>query len=207
MVRRSTLIVLLIFVVLVGFAILFQRNQANKAANVATATSTVAPVYLFNLGDAQVDDIKISDNTGKNIDLYRDQLTSKWAITNLPADQADSAKIDNISSQLRSMQIQETITQTVPLASIGLDSPAYTLTLTTSAGALFTTYVGIQTAIGSGYYVRDANGKIAIIDKTPLDSILQLLESPPLLPTATPEVTPTGTSAPTLSTSQGTPTP
>jgi Domain of unknown function (DUF4340) len=207
MVRRSTFIVLLIFAFLVGFAILFQRYQANKTANLATVTPTVAPVYLFSLGDAQIDDIKIVGNSGKKIDLYRDPLTSKWAITDISPDQADSSKIDSISSQLRSMQIQETITQTVPPATIGLETPSYTITLTTSLGTQFVSSVGIKTAIGSGYYIRDTNGKVAIVATTPLDSILQLVDSPPLLPTATPEATLTETIVPVVPTSQATPTP
>lgn len=207
MVRRSTWIVLLIFAALVGFTFFFQRYQANKPVDSATATPTTPPVYLFELGDAQINEIKISDSTGKNIDLYRDQLTSLWAIADMPPGQADSAQIDSISTQLRSIQIQEALTQTVPLSSIGLETPAYTITLTTSTGTQIVTYVGIQTAIGSGYYVRESNGQVAIVSKTPMESILQLVESPPLLPTATPQVTPTEAVTPVTAPSQATPTP
>jgi hypothetical protein len=207
MVRRSTWIVLLIFAVLVGFAIFFQRYQANQTVDTATATATMPPTYLYNLGGAQVDGIKIADHTGKNIDLYRDPLTSQWGITDIPSDQVDATKIDTISTELQSMQIQQTLTQTVPLASIGLDIPAYTITLSTSAGTQFVTYVGIQTAIGSGYYIQDANGQVAIVDNTALDSILKLIDNPPLLPTATPELTPTGAITPVPTTSQATTTP
>lgn len=207
MVRRSTWIVLLIFAALVGFTIFFQRYQANNTADSATAIPTVPPVYLFELGDAQLNEIKISDSTGKNVDLYRDQLTSLWAITDVPADQADSTKIESISTQLLSIQIQETLTQTVPLVSVGLETPAYTITLTTSSGTRLVTSVGMQTAIGSGYYVREPNGQIAIVEKTPMESILKLVDNPPLLPTATPEVTPGETILPVPTTKPSTPTP
>ena len=207
MVRRSTWIVLLIFAVLVGFTFFFQRYQANKTVDSTTATPTVPPAYLFELGDAPLSEIKISDRAGKSVDLYRDQLTSLWAISDIPPDQADSAKIDSMSTQLRSIQIQETLTQTVPLTSIGLEMPAYTITLTTSTGTQIVTFIGIQTAIGSGYYVQVSNGQVAIVGKTPMDSILQLVESPPLLPTVTPQATPTETVTPAPGTSQPSPTP
>jgi len=207
MVRRSTWIVLLIFAILVGFAIYFQRYQANKPTVVSTATPTEPPTYLYSLGEAQVDGIKIADNAGKNIDLYRDPLTSQWGIANIPVDQVDTTKIDSISSQLVLIQIQDTLAQTVPLSTIGLEPPAYTITLSTSAGKQFVTYVGIQTAIGSGYYVQDATGQVVIVGKTPMDSILELVNTPPLLPTATPTETPTGASTPVPTSSPVTATP
>ncbi len=207
MVRRSTWIVLGIFALLVGFTLLFQRYQANKTDTTATATPTVPPVYLYSRGDTQLNDIKIADNTGKYIDLYRDPALASWAIEGVPAEQADTSQIDAISAQLLSLQVQETLTQTLSLAAIGLETPAYTITLTTSAGSTWITYVGIQTAIGSGYYVRDDSGKVMIVDKTAIDDIISLLQNPPLLPTATPEVTPTETNSPTMPVGQETPTP
>jgi Domain of unknown function (DUF4340) len=196
MVRRSTWIMLLLFAALVGFAFFFQRNRATQAVSTATPTPTIQPVYLFSLGDSELSNIKIVAQAGKSINLYRDQSTSKWAITNLPPGQADSTKIDSIGTEFRSMQIEETLSQTIALSSIGLELPAYTITLTTTLGTQFVAYVGIQTAIGSGYYIREPNGQVAIVGKTPMESILNLIDNPPLLPTATPEVTPPETVTP-----------
>jgi hypothetical protein len=207
MVRRSTWIVLGIFVILIGFTVVFQRYQANKAGNSATATPTTPPVYLNNLGESEIKDIKIADNTGSYIDLYRDPASSNWAIEGVPAEQADSAKIQSISDELASLQVQETLTETISLASVGLETPAYTITLTTSNDSQSVTYVGTQTAIGSGYYVRENDGQIMIVDKSSLDNILNLLKEPPLMPTASPQVTPTGTISPTAPVNQETPTP
>ncbi len=207
MVRRSTWIVLGLFVVLVGFAILFQRYQAKNTGNTATETPTVAPILLYNLGNSQLDDIKIADKTGKYVDLYHDPTTTQWAVEGVPVDQADSSKIETISSQLLGLQVKETMADTLSLDAVGLDTPAYTITLTSSAGSQYVTYVGMQTAIGTGYYVRDNNGKVMIVDKTSLDNILNVLNTPPLIPTPTPEVTSTAAISPTLPTVQQTPTP
>lgn len=207
MMRRSTWIVLAVFVLLVGFTIFFQRYQANKSNNISTSTPTVPPAYLYELKNAQVNDIKIADNAGKNINLYRDPTSSKWTIEGIPVDQVDSSQIESIASQLKSFQVQDTMTQTVSLASIGLDKPAYTITLTTNDGSQLITYIGMQTAIGTGYYVRNGTGQVMIVDKTTMDDIINLLKSPPLLPTATPEVTPTETVSPTQPIIQSTSTP
>jgi hypothetical protein len=193
--------------VLVAFAVFFQRYQASKTETAATATPTTPPVLLFDLGSAQLTDIKIADSAGKYIDLYRDPSSTKWAIEGVPAEQTDISQIDSLSTQLLGIQVQDTLTQTLSLAAIGLDNPTFTITVTSSAGTQSVIYVGMQTAIRTGYYVRDANGRVMIVDKTSLDDILKVLNSPPLLPTATPLVTPSETISPTVPAGLQTPTP
>ena len=207
MVRRPTWILLLVFAILVGFAWFFQRYQANKANNAATATPTTSLINLYDLTNTQDKEINITDNAGDKIDLYRDSGSSKWAIADVPVDQADSFQIESISTQLFSLQVQEALTQTPPLDSIGLVTPAYTITMTTSDGTQLITNVGTQTAIGSGYYVRVGSGPVVIVDKVVMDDILNLVKNPPLLPTATLEVTSTETASPTKPEVQVTPTP
>jgi hypothetical protein len=207
MVRRSTWILLGLFVLLVGFAWLFQRYQTNKTKNTATATPSVTPVNLYDLTDAQIKGINITDAAGSNIDLYRDPTSSNWAITGVPVDQADSSQIESINKQLISSPVKETFTQTLALDSVGLITPAYTITMTTMDGTQFITYVGSQNAVGDSYYIRVNFGEVVLVDKVTIDDVLNLLTKPPLLPTATPEMTPTETIAPTELGVQGTPTP
>jgi hypothetical protein len=207
MVRRSTWILLILFAVLVGFAWLFQRYQTNKAGNAATATPTTSLVKLYDLTNFKVNDINITDNAGTKIDLYQLPGSSNWAITNVPVEKADSTKIGSISAELFSLKTQESLTQSPPLDSIGLATPAFTITMTTTDGAQLITYVGTQTAIGTGYYARVDSGSVVIVDKVAMDDILSLLKNPPMLPTATPVVTPTGTAKPTDLGILGTPTP
>jgi hypothetical protein len=207
MVRRPTWIVLGLFVLLVGFAWLFQRYQTNKDNNAATATPTIAPVKLYDLAYSQVNEINIAASRGEKIDLYRDPASANWAITNIPVDQADSSQIESIGKQLLSLQVQETMTQSLPLASIGLVTPAYTITLTTADGTQLVTYIGSQNAVGDSYYARVDSGQVVLVSNTVMDDVLNLLKNPPLLPTVTPQVTSTETVAPNKPGGQGTPTP
>ncbi len=207
MVRRSTWILLVMFIVLATAVYLFQRYQAQKTDNTATATPTATPVKVYNLNGAQVENIKLSDSSGNALDLYKDQASSKWAISGVPVEKADSFQIESISAQLFDLQAQETFTQTPPLDSIGLITPTYTITMTTTGGSQTITSVGSQTPTGSGYYIRVNSGQVIIVDKLIMDDILHLLSNPPLLTTPTPEVTPTETTLPTDSGTKGTPTP
>ncbi len=209
MMRRSTWIVLGIFVLLIGFTLVYQRYQANNPAATPTfaTTPTAPPAMLYSLSDTQIKDIKIADNTGSYIDLYQDSNSASWAIEGVPAGQADSTKIKSISTDLLALQVQETLANTVSLAAVGLETPTYTITLTTTLNQALITYVGTPTAIGTGYYVRQNDGQIMIVDKSSLDPILNALKEPPLLPTPTPQVTPGETGSPAPPAGQGTPTP
>lgn len=206
MVRRSTWIVLVILAILVGFTWFFQRYQANKAADTATPTPTTNPVNVYNLVSTQLKEINITDNSGDKIDLYRDPGSSNWAIRAVPVDQADSFKIESISAQLLALKVKVALTQSPSLDSVGLATPTYTITMTTSDSTQAVTYVGSQNAIGNGYYTRVDSGQVFIADKVVMDDILGLLKNPPLLPTATPEVTSTETASPTEPGGQLTPT-
>jgi len=205
MVRRSTWIVLGLFVVVIGFALIFERFQANKTELTATATPAAAAVKLYDVTNSQVNEIIIAAGGGDKIDLYRVPETSNWAITDVPVDQADAAQIDSISQQLLSLQIQETFTQTLALASIGLVTPTYTITMTTTDGNQIITEIGSPNAIGDGYYVRVDSGPVVLVDKLVMDDVISLLTEPPMLPTPTPEVTSTITA--TEAGDQATPTP
>jgi Domain of unknown function (DUF4340) len=207
MVRRSTWILLIIFIALAGAVYFFQRYQTQKTDNAATATPSATPVKVYNQSGAQVEDIKISDSSGKALELYKDQASSKWAVANVPVEKADSFQIESVSAQLFDLQAQETLTQTPPLDSVGLITPTYTITMTTTGGSQTITSVGSQTPTGSGYYIRVNAGQVIIVDKLILDDILHLLSNPPLLATPTPEVTPTETISPTNSGTKGTPMP
>jgi hypothetical protein len=203
MVRRTTWILLVVFGVLVLFAWLFQRYQANKAADAATVTPIATAETLFDLTDTTVVEINISSNSGESIDFIRDPASKNWVIKDLPADQADSFQIESVSKQLLSLQIMESLPQPPPLDSIGLANPAYTITIQTADGRQIVTYVGSLSAIGTGYYLQVDSRPIIIVDNVIMDDVLKLLTEPPVLTTATPEVTGT----PIAPVSLNTPTP
>jgi hypothetical protein len=207
MVRRSTWILLAILVILVGSTLLFQRYQASKPENTATAIPSVALVNVYNLTGKQVSEVDLSDSLGNSIVFNLNLELNMWAIANTPEDQADSSQIESILAKLFALTARETLTQTPPLESIGLVNPAYTIHFITSGGEQINTAVGSMTPIGTGYYLRVNSDPVAIVDKLLLDNVLNMLTDPPLLATPTPEVTSTKTLSPAGSGFQKTPTP
>jgi len=189
MVRRSTWILLVILAILVGFTWLFQRNQANKTENTRTATPTIALVNIYDLIGKQVNQVDLSDSTGDKVVFNRNAESGQWSITNIPVEPVDSFQIESNLVQLFAISAQETLTQTPPLESIGLVTPAYSISMMTANGETINTYVGSITPIGSGYYLRVGSGPIIVVDKHVMEDVLNMLINPPLVAIPTPEIT------------------
>ena len=189
MVRRSTWILLVILAILVGFTWLFQRYQADKTDNTATATPTIALVNIYDLIGKQVNQVDLSDSTGDKVVFNRNAESGQWSITNIPVEPVDSFQIESNLVQLFAISAQETLTQTPPLESIGLVTPAYSISMMTANGETINTYVGSITPIGSGYYLRVGSGPIIVVDKHVMEDVLNMLINPPLVAIPTPEIT------------------
>jgi hypothetical protein len=207
MVRRSTWILLAILAILVGFTWLFQRYQTNKTENSRTATPTIALVNIYDLTGKQVDQVDMSDSTGDKVVFNRNDESGQWSIAETPLEQSDTFQIESNLAQLFAITAQETLTQTPPLDSIGLVTPAYTISMATADGETINTYVGSITPIGSGYYLRVNSGPIIIVDKLVIDDVLNMLINPPFVATPTAEFTASETVLPTDSGTPETPTP
>jgi hypothetical protein len=206
--RRSTWILLLVFALLVIFAWVFTRYKRNTPAETTTPTAQPTSEGVYTLTNLQVSELMITDRAGESIDLYRDSSTSNnWAIRDMPVDQADKVGIETAISQLLSIQVIDSLTDAPPLDTIGLATPAYTMTIVTVDGSQIVTYVGNKNAIGTGYYIRVDSGPVVIVNNLTLDDLLGYIQKPPLLPTPTPEVTATESGTPIAPQIQDTPTP
>ncbi len=207
MVRLTTWILLLVFGLLVLFAVLFQRYQSNKTEAAPTVTPSATAAKLYYLADTQVVEINIVNNSGDMIGFTRDPESNNWVIEGIPAEEADSLQIESVTNQLLSLLVMDTLLESPPLESIGLANPAYTITILTADGKQIVTYVGSLSAIGTGYYIRVDSDPVVIVNNVIMDEVLKLLNEPPLVSTATPEVTVTGTGTPVAPTIQPTSSP
>ena len=58
-------------------------------------------------------------------------------------------------------------------------------------GKTYVMLVGMETPTQTGYYIQLDNGAIQVVAKFSLDTLLSLVDEPPILATPTPEVTAT----------------
>ena len=190
MIRRNTWILLIVLVGLVGFAF-YLKNQKAKTAALATPTSS--SVFLFNSSEGSPNDIKVEDSTANSVEVSRSS-TGTWVLKAPTAAAADQASVEAAATQIGALRVLSNI-QLGPDV-VGLNKPSYIITIAFSNAQTHKLTVGSVTPIQDGYYTQLDGGKIKIVDKQGLDSIIGLIASPPYAATLTPAVSPTPTNQP-----------
>jgi hypothetical protein len=193
MIRRSTWILLAIFLLVLAGAWGFRRYQAGRPAQ---ATSTPSTETLLSIEANTLANLRIEDDQGKVLVLGRD-VEGLWTIVEPQSEWlTDSAGVESGISQLLSLQSQFTLEMPDDLAKYGLLQPAYQITINLNGGEKHVLLVGSEAPAVSGYYVQLDGGAPRVVSKFSLDPVINMVEKPPYQATETP--------LPTLETS-GTP--
>jgi hypothetical protein len=186
--KRSTLVVLVIFLTLVG--LLLYLNQ-NEPAEEETEIATAEPLeFLFSDSDGLPTSIDIKNDAGDQVVIFRNEA-GLWALdqpieTEAPqGGEADQASAEAAASQLTTLRI-ESKPEVDPEAA-GLDQPSYTLTVEMTGGTEKSVRIGDLTPTEIGYYASiDDSNEVLIINRTGLDALLTMIENPPIVePTPT----------------------
>jgi hypothetical protein len=197
MIRRSTVVYIILLVAIVG-AYFYLKNRPQATADVTgTPEATEQINYLFTAEEGVPTDIKIQSKAGESVEVARDAGDS-WAVMVPIEAKADQGAAEAAASQVETMRILDKV-QSVDKKLLGLESPEYTVTVKFKGGAERTVNVGVVTPSESGYYVQNASGgDVVIVSKSSLDALLTMLTTPPYLETLTPSpaVTETFTPAP-----------
>lgn len=188
--KKSTWIVLVVFLALVGLMVYLNQKDPSPEAS-ADTTPTVPPEYLLSETDGTPVSIEITSQDGNAVRLARSE-TGLWAIEKPFKAEADQASAEAAASQLSSLKIISK--PNVAVTDVGLVSPVYSLLIQFADGGEKTFLIGDATPTGSGYYAQIAGIEdIIIIDINELDVVLSLLAFPPYLNTPTPSPLPTET--------------
>ncbi len=201
MIKRSTWILLVLLVLVIG-AYFYIENKPAKG-NTLTPTPTVGS-YLITQSQGVLQSLHIADNKGNNFKMQRD-LSKSWVITAPISGEADQGLAGAAETQVGALSIVTMLSSPPPVNDIGLAVPTDTIDLVFVNGTSHKIEVGNLSPTSSGYYVRFDGAKIYVIEKSGIDSLLNLLTSPPFPPTATPVPTPEGTLVPESEVSTPTP--
>ncbi len=186
--RMGTWITVILLAALIGLA--FYLNSKAKTQN-AEATPSTTVSYVFTSEDGLPSSIEVKPQEGEAVRLVRN-AENAWALElpeNVPADQglAEAA-----ATQVSTLRILRDIDAAPDI--LGLDKPTYVITIKFTGGSEHILEVGDKTPTNNGYYVRKDKEKMFIVDLSGLESLLNLVTSPPYLKTPTPSVLPlTGT--------------
>ena len=177
--KRSTVILLVIFLALVGLMLyLNQKEPAPSEEEIETATTE--PVeFLFSESDGLPASIDIQDRDGNRVVIARNE-DGLWVLEMPIEADADQGSAQAAASQLTSLRILSTV-EVAPV-DVGLEQPSYTLSVKLTGGTQKTVRIGDLTPTGSGYYANvGEDEKVLILSKVGLDALITLLDSPPYL--------------------------
>ena len=181
--RRSTVIYLVLFAIVLGAAYYFNNRQ--KSADLETPTETAAPIeYLFTSADGLPTRIRIASKAGDVVEVARN-AENAWALILPEEAAADQGSVEAAATQVTTMRILERVPNLTPDV-VGLDDPEYTMSLQFTSGVERNIEIGVITPTGSGYYVRGEDNEIVIVSNSAVDSLLGLLTNLPFAPTETP---------------------
>ena len=197
--RRATIVLLALFVALGLFYWYMQKpgNAIKQALATSTATTSTSLPNLIRTDQGPVSSISIQQANGKTTTLKH--TGGIWLVTTdheAPANQDTAA---SIAQDVLSLQTVAKLKKAPDLTSIGLNNPAYIVSLILLDGSPYTFKIGAATVTSSGYYVQANDGSVVVIDKNAIDTLTALVVEPPFLQTVTPSPAPaTNTPTPTV---------
>ena len=180
--KRSTWIVLIIFLALVGLLVYLNQKEP---VSTEEEIPTVEPVeYLLTAADGLPTSIDIKSEAGEQVTLARNEA-GEWVLKQPIETEANQGSVEAAVTQLTSLRIVSR--PEVAPADAGLVQPSYTVTVELTSGTMITVRIGDLTPTQSGYYTNvDESTDVLIVRKTGLDALLTLVASPPYTNTPTP---------------------
>jgi hypothetical protein len=188
MIRKPTWILLAVFIVLIGVALYLQKNPIKSGAEL-TPSPTPSVSILKDWTTNDIVQIDYQDSQGAIIQL-KQVKQGQWSL--LPDDQpVDLGKVEEIRTQLLDTQVMTTMDGNYDLASIGVDKPVETITLTNTNGKKAAIQIGNKTPIATGYYIRINQNPPVVVNNYAIEGVIDLLKKANILGhTPTPEQTP-----------------
>ncbi len=208
--RAGTWIAVVVFALVIGAAIFINR-QAEEEAN-ATETPAAEESFVYD-EERVVSAIEVTDADGNASRIERNE-DKVWVLSKPEKAEADPGTAEAAATQLGTLRIITPIENADDLSIFGLDEPAYTIAVEFEDGGKSILEVGDKTPTENGFYVNVDGKKVLVVAVSGIDTLENLLASPPYLNTPTPTPTstplPTGTPVPTtetITTPEATPTP
>lgn len=201
MIRRSTWILLALFIFVLAVAWGFQRYKTSQAAKVTPTTTSTE--QLLQVQENTIVSLRVENDQGKAVVLGRN-AEGLWTITEPQGGgQTDTAQAESAVTQLVSLQTQFSLGMPDNLAEYGLLKPAYTITLTLNGGEKHVILVGAEAPAVSGYYIQLDGSAPKVVNKSSLDPVLQMIGKPPYQATETPTPLPGASGTPGVGTPGG----
>jgi hypothetical protein len=179
--RNLTIGLVLVFAVLVVYALVVQVPKDNAAAS---ASQTLpATTYLWTLQASQITGVHVTDHTAaKSMDLVLD-ASGTWSLVNPGPQPADQSLAASDVDGLQTLTTDGTITTATDLAAFGVLSPTLTVEVDLADGTKLKAAVGDKAPTGTDYYaLRDGETQVVLLSSAAQGTLTSLLSAPPVVP-------------------------
>lgn len=184
--RPATWIAVLLFAALVGLIVLINQREKQAEAQ-ATPTSLGEDAFVFD-NESALTAIEVKPADGETFRTERN-AENVWVLT-LPIEaEADQGTVEAAASQVTALKVTSELDADPKI--LGLEKPAFVVTVEFQDGATHRLEVGDKTPTGNGYYARLDKKKIMIVAASGIDALTRLPSNPPYLNTPTPTETAT----------------
>jgi hypothetical protein len=203
MIRRSTWIIIIIFALVIGLAVLIEKTPYFQAST--TPTPTLAPRVL-NLPAGSISAVKLTDSLGPIVSVKMNS-SKVWEVIQPQNTNVDQGNMAELVSQLLSMAILSAPQNPPSNDASGLSNPLHTLTIFDVSNQEHTLKIGDLTPTSSGYFIQIDQAKPVVVQKSTVDRVIELLSGVRATPTAPPQLTPSQAAPAVTETPAPTPTP
>ena len=206
--NRTTTIVLVVILAALALYVVVVQNPRDQAAATPTAATTTRVVWETTAD--QIVSLRVAEPAANRSTAMSKDAQGNWTVTQPTAGPADVNRLVTLTSNVATLSVSSVVTSVTDLTAYGVLSPTYTLEIGLADGQQLKASIGAQAPVGGGYFVlRDGDANVMVVAGFSIESLVELLNTPPYAPTATPAFslditpgTPDGTVAP-----EATPTP
>lgn len=185
MIRRNTWVLLGIFALLLVVTFVLQQTGAGEPDAADVPTSAVRP-NLFTFTADQVVSVRIENLDGVAVEAEKSGDVWLLVQPEAAADLVDQSRIEGLLGQLAAVRVLTDSAINGSLSALQLQYPPHQLTVRLSSGEERVLAIGESSIANTGYYVSLDGAAPQLVSKSALDSFIELLDSPPLLPTPVP---------------------
>lgn len=175
MVRKPTLILLIVFALLIGLMFYLQKNPLPSRASL-TPSPTLRAQIVPNLEQGDITAISFAEKGSADIIQVKKNEQGEWVVGAEGKQKADAGKVEQARAEIAALTVITEMPEELEDSAVGLKEPTYTLTIQTAQDQKYEIQVGDKTPIENGYYAKVENGSAVVLNNNAIDTIVRLMK-------------------------------
>ena len=190
MIRRSTWILVAVFVLVLAGAVIWTRAAGDRAS-IASADATPTPAPLWSVAATEIVGLRVEDlGSGEVVEVRRGDEHTPWRLVEPAVGPADAGRVEWVITALVSPRPEGILEMPADLGPFGLAEPAQRVTVFLGDDLTRSFEIGRVSPAGGVFYVLvPGTDGIVMLNEYSLSDVLSLVDEIPYAPTATPEPT------------------